>query len=63
VAISTPHRRQAFEAGQHLIDRLKELVPIWKKENWGDGTTEWVHPGVPSAAAATPFPAPQSRGS
>lgn len=45
VAVSCPHRKQAFEAGQHLIDRLKELVPIWKKENWSDGTTEWVHPG------------------
>lgn len=44
VAVSTPHRGQAFEAGQHLIDRLKEVVPIWKKENWSDGSTEWVHP-------------------
>ncbi len=46
VAVSTPHRQHAFEAGQYLIDRLKEIVPIWKKENWADGTTEWVHPGV-----------------
>ncbi len=46
VAVSTPHRQQAFEAGKYLIDRLKEVVPIWKKENWADGTTEWVHPGV-----------------
>ena len=44
VAVSTPHRQQAFEAGKHLIDRLKEVVPIWKKENWADGSTEWVHP-------------------
>jgi len=44
VAISCPHRGQAFEACQYAIDRLKELVPIWKKENWADGTTEWVHP-------------------
>jgi len=46
VAVSTPHRRDAFEAGQWLIDTLKEVVPIWKKENWADGTTEWVHPGL-----------------
>ena len=45
VAVSCPHRAQAFEACRHTIDRLKELVPIWKKENWADGTTEWVHPG------------------
>lgn len=48
VAVSTPHRQQAFEAGKFLIDRLKETVPIWKKENWADGSTEWVHPGVES---------------
>jgi molybdopterin synthase catalytic subunit len=45
VAVSCPHRGQAFEACRHAIDRLKEIVPIWKKENWADGTTEWVHPG------------------
>jgi molybdopterin synthase catalytic subunit len=46
VAVSCPHRVQAFEACRHAIDRLKELVPIWKKENWADGSTEWVHPGT-----------------
>jgi molybdopterin synthase catalytic subunit len=45
VAVSCPHRAQAFEACRHAIDRLKELVPIWKKENRADGSTEWVHPG------------------
>jgi molybdopterin synthase catalytic subunit len=45
VAVSCPHRGQAFEACRHAIDRLKELVPIWKKENWADGNSEWVHPG------------------
>jgi molybdopterin synthase catalytic subunit len=45
VAVSCPHRAQAFDACRHAIDRLKELVPIWKRENWADGTTEWVHPG------------------
>ena len=46
VAVSCPHRAEAFAACRHAIDRLKELVPIWKKENWADGTTEWVHPGT-----------------
>ncbi len=50
VAVSAPHRKDAFEAGQFLIDELKRLVPIWKQEHWADGRTEWVHPGVPSAA-------------
>ena len=44
VAVSCPHRAEAFEACRYAIDRLKELVPIWKKENWADGSTEWVDP-------------------
>jgi molybdopterin synthase catalytic subunit len=45
VAVACPHRREAFEAGQWLIDTLKERVPIWKQEHGADGRTEWVHPG------------------
>lgn len=48
VAVSCPHRDQAFEACRWLIDRLKEVVPIWKKETWADGREEWVHPGLDS---------------
>src|SRR5437899_6684610 len=44
VAVSCPHRVEAFEACRYAIDRLKLIVPIWKKENWADGTSEWVHP-------------------
>ena len=49
VAVSSPHRQDAFEAGRYIIDRLKETVPVWKQENWADGTTEWVHPGTEQA--------------
>ena len=45
VAVSCPHRDQAFDACRWLIDTLKLVVPIWKKEAWADGTEEWVHPG------------------
>ena len=41
VAISSPHSKQAFEAGQYSIDRIKEIVPIWKKEFFDNGE-EWV---------------------
>ena len=44
VAVSCPHRAQAFEACRYAIDRLKEIVPIWKQEHGADGKTEWVHP-------------------
>ena len=46
IAVSSPHREDAFAAGQWLIDTLKQTVPIWKKENWADGTSQWVHPGL-----------------
>ena len=49
VAVSCAHRQAAFEAGKFMIDQLKLVVPIWKKENWSDGTTEWVHPQTDEA--------------
>lgn len=45
VAVSTPHRAEAFAACRWLIDTLKAEVAIWKKEVWSDGTDTWVHPG------------------
>ena len=48
VAVSTPHRNDAFAAGRWLIDAIKTEVPIWKRENWADGTADWVHPNSPS---------------
>ena len=55
IAASAAHREPAFEAAQWLIDRIKQVVPIWKKEHWADGTSQWVHPGLdrPSAAQET----------
>ena len=48
VAVSTGHRKESFEAAAWMVDELKIQVPIWKKEFWADGKTEWVHPnGVP----------------
>jgi len=52
VAVSTPHRQQSFDACRWLIDTLKQVVPIWKKEVWADGTEEWVHPGTEPPPAA-----------
>src|SRR5258705_10008836 len=53
IAVSSPHRADAFAAGQGLIDTIKEVVPIWKRENLADGTTEWVHPGMNDEARMT----------
>jgi molybdopterin synthase catalytic subunit len=38
VAVSSPHRQEAFEAAQFCIDTLKESVPMWKREIWRDGS-------------------------
>ncbi len=45
VAVSTPHRKESFEACQFIINGLKQTVPIWKKEFFEDGD-QWVsaHP-------------------
>jgi len=41
IAVSSPHRREGFEAGQWIVDRFKAIVPIWKKEVW-EGGEEWI---------------------
>ncbi|HJV44906.1 MAG TPA: molybdenum cofactor biosynthesis protein MoaE [Bacillota bacterium] len=41
IAVSTPHRAASFEASRYAIERIKEIVPIWKKENWEDGEN-WI---------------------
>lgn len=41
IAVATPHRQDAFAACQYIIDRLKTVVPIWKKEVATDGET-WI---------------------
>jgi molybdopterin synthase catalytic subunit len=41
LAVSAAHRRPAFEAALYFVDRLKEIVPIWKKEHY-EGGTMWI---------------------
>jgi molybdopterin synthase catalytic subunit len=42
IGVATPHRAEAFAATRYLIDTLKQQVPIWKREVYSDGETEWV---------------------
>ena len=44
IAVAAPHRAEAFEACKYIMDRIKEDVPIFKKETWADGGSEWVGP-------------------
>jgi molybdopterin synthase catalytic subunit len=56
VAVSTPHRPDAFEAARWCIDTLKADVPIWKKETWADSAgvqEDWGHSEVDPEGAST----------
>lgn len=48
IAVSSPHRADAFAAAQWLIDSVKNQVPIWKKEVFTDGSEQWQHPVSPT---------------
>ncbi|GAE93982.1 molybdenum cofactor biosynthesis protein MoaE [Gracilibacillus boraciitolerans JCM 21714] len=41
IAVSSPHRKAAYQANEYAIERIKEIVPIWKKEQWEDGES-WM---------------------
>jgi molybdopterin synthase catalytic subunit len=43
VAVSCPHRAEAFDACRALIDELKRSVPIWKHQQYADGESDWVN--------------------
>jgi molybdopterin synthase catalytic subunit len=43
VAVSCPHRAEAFAACRALIDELKQSVPVWKQQLFADGESEWVN--------------------
>jgi molybdopterin synthase catalytic subunit len=57
IAVSTPHRAEAFAACRHLIDSLKETVPIWKREHWSGGS-DWS----PASKALRPSPIGEESG-
>ena len=42
IVVAAPHRHEAFEDAEQIMDRIKQVAPIWKKEVWADGTSEWV---------------------
>ena len=54
VAVSAPHRAEAFEACHHCVDRVKQIVPVWKKEVW-EGGESWIE-GTPVEPPNSPLP-------
>lgn len=54
VAVGCPHRGEAFAACRYAIDTLKHNAPIWKKEHWADGSSNWVSIGACETDTALP---------
>jgi molybdopterin synthase catalytic subunit len=42
IAIGLPHRDEAYQASRYVIEELKKRAPIWKKEHYIDGESEWL---------------------
>lgn len=54
VGVSSPHRKEAFAACQYIIDEIKHRLPIWKLEEYTDGTSEWVNCAACSQSNSSP---------
>jgi len=51
IAVSTPHRAQAYAANRDIIEEIKKRLPVWKKERYLDGESAWVEGSVPPVGA------------
>ena len=51
IAVSSPHRAEAFDASRYVIEEIKKRLPVWKKEHYVDGAAEWVDGQVPPGTA------------
>lgn len=47
IAVSSPHRGDAYEASRYVIEQIKKRLPVWKKEHYADGDDAWVEGSVP----------------
>lgn len=54
IAVSTPHRAEAFEGARHVIEEIKKRLPIWKRERYADGVAEWL-PGNAPGESVDPY--------
>jgi molybdopterin synthase catalytic subunit len=51
IAVAHPHRAAAYEASRFVIEQVKRRLPVWKREGYVDGTSEWVNAGGVSQGA------------
>ncbi len=48
IAVSSPHRAQAYDASRYVIEEIKKRLPVWKREHYTSGRSEWVEGVQPS---------------
>ncbi len=65
IAVSSPHRAEAYEASRYVIEEIKKRLPVWKKEHYADGEAAWVEGVVPpgTGTSRAPVAADRSEGS
>lgn len=51
IAVSTPHRAEAYDASRYVIEEIKQRLPVWKKEHYVEGGESWVPGVVPPTGA------------
>jgi len=51
IAVSSPHRAEAYRASRYVIEEIKKRLPVWKKERYENGREDWVEGTEPSAPA------------
>ena len=51
IAVSTPHRAEAYDASRYIIEQIKERLPVWKREHYTAGESRWVEGAVPPGSA------------
>ena len=52
IAVAHAHRGEAYDASRYVIEELKKRLPIWKREHYVDGRSEWVETGSGKRAGA-----------
>ena len=56
VAVAAAHRRPAYEASSYVIEELKRRLPLWKREEYADGTSRWLGGQTPPVTQPDPAP-------
>ncbi len=53
IAVSSPHRAEAYEASRYVIEEIKKRLPVWKEEQYVEGGARWLEGQVPPVPEAT----------